>query len=417
MQPSIASRSAVSPGSSDSLRAGRAASPGRIAAGTGARLAAGGLAHRSRRAQPTSAATDPEAYVVSMVARAWTNNPIRKWLYSVGREPDVHAPPEMIDPRRFAAASQTAVLYIAAAAGCSLLLYWGKSRADVLDREIVRVIHATHDTRAETFALRAEWASLNAPDRLRDMANRYLKLRPITPPQYVALSGLRERLSAAPTQPVAPIADTPVPVASADPGPTRQAAPAQTLPEAEAPSPAHTQAAVTLAAAASAPVHPHAVRPPVRAGATVLAHFDAHPAAAGKYELPHWLTDAHPSHPVPRIMSEPPHMLTLPPSSRPLPLATPQPAGPRTQEAMAQPVPQPQTAPAVAAPPSAPAASPYVAQGYRPAYGYPYGTTYAQTYRPPYGSYYGGYYGGTYVGGSYGRAYVPPPVPNNVYIQ
>ncbi len=80
------------------------------------------------------------------------------------------------------------------AAGAGLYLYQEKHRAQVLDREIMRVVKATDVARDRTRMLRAEWALLNEPDRLASLAERHLALKPLTPGQFVPIADLANRL-------------------------------------------------------------------------------------------------------------------------------------------------------------------------------------------------------------------------------
>jgi hypothetical protein len=119
--------------------------------------------------------------------------------------------------------------------GSGLYLYTEKHRAILLDREIGRAIHGTEAARQRTGLLRAEWALLNDPGRLQDMADKYLALKPMAPGQFVQLADLSTRLpppvaptpaaaddtadgdAAPPVVPVAPVPDVPAVVASAEP--------------------------------------------------------------------------------------------------------------------------------------------------------------------------------------------------------
>ncbi len=85
-------------------------------------------------------------------------------------------------------------LVLAAASG--LYLYQSKHRAQMLDREIQHTIHETETARARIEVLRAEWALLNEPDRLSDLAGRFLGLKPLSPGQFAALGVLAARLPA-----------------------------------------------------------------------------------------------------------------------------------------------------------------------------------------------------------------------------
>ncbi len=122
-------------------------------------------------------------------------------------------------------------LTLIAAAGAGLYLYQEKHRAQMVDREINRVVHATEQTRDLIGMMRAEWAMLNSPDRLAQLAEEHLTLQTVTPAQFAQLSDLGNRLPAvgAPVQPPAdiePPATIPVPMASAAPPPAQAPSPA-----------------------------------------------------------------------------------------------------------------------------------------------------------------------------------------------
>ncbi len=100
------------------------------------------------------------------------------------------------------------------AAGSGLYLYHAKYRAEVLDRQIAEVVKATDAAHERTGMLRAEWTVLNEPDRLQDLATRYLQLQPMAPTQFVQMSALDTRLPPVSITPPAPPAPAP-----AAPGP------------------------------------------------------------------------------------------------------------------------------------------------------------------------------------------------------
>ena len=81
-------------------------------------------------------------------------------------------------------------LCLLAAGASGLYLYSEKHRTALLDREIGQVIRATEAAHARTGMLRAEWALLNEPGRLQDMAGRYLTLQPLKPSQFVQVADL-----------------------------------------------------------------------------------------------------------------------------------------------------------------------------------------------------------------------------------
>ncbi|MBV8914667.1 MAG: hypothetical protein JOZ05_16705 [Acetobacteraceae bacterium] len=162
------------------------------------------------------------------------------------------------------------------AGGAGLYLYQSKHRAQMLDREIAKTIEQTRQTRERIGMLKAEWALLNEPDRLSELAKAHLGLRPLDPKQFVALADLAGRLPA----PVAPNAPKP---------------PTDVEPE-EAPAPAVAQAApeptVTPAPAPAAkPVPPRPASVAVAAAAPASA-TDSKPAPENKPAKP--VADAKP---------------------------------------------------------------------------------------------------------------------------
>jgi hypothetical protein len=117
-------------------------------------------------------------------------------------------------------------LCLLVAAGSGLYLYQEKHRAEMLDRQIGQVVKATDAARERTGMMRAEWTLLNEPERLQDLATKYLQLQPMAPSQFVQLAGLDARLPpiavappATPPQDPAPALTT-VPIAQAAPAAT-----------------------------------------------------------------------------------------------------------------------------------------------------------------------------------------------------
>lgn len=86
-------------------------------------------------------------------------------------------------------------LTLIAAAGAGLYLYQEKHRAQMVDREINRTVHATEQTRDRIGMMRAEWALLNEPERLASLATTYLaSLQTMTPGQFAHIADLGSRL-------------------------------------------------------------------------------------------------------------------------------------------------------------------------------------------------------------------------------
>lgn len=145
-----------------------------------------------------------------------------------------------------------------AAAGAGLYLYQVKHSVSMLDRELREVNRQTEVVRERTQVLRAEWALLNEPDRLRQVAQRHLALEPMAPAQFIRDAELERRLPAArpfagppslfgpPEAPAkAPEAImVPAPVAAA-PAPPVLASPAPALRPAVVEPPPRLNAAVT----------------------------------------------------------------------------------------------------------------------------------------------------------------------------
>ena len=86
------------------------------------------------------------------------------------------------------------LITLCAAAGAGLYLYQVKHSVSELDRELRDINRRTEQARERTQVLRAEWAMLNEPDRLRQVAQRYLPLDAMMPTQFVRLSEIERRL-------------------------------------------------------------------------------------------------------------------------------------------------------------------------------------------------------------------------------
>jgi len=196
-----------------------------------------------------------------------------------------------------------------------------------------------------------------------------------------------------PPQPIAP-SSAPVPeMAAAPPAvPLRETAvqPARTKPTRWATPQAAERARAPAAWASAATLRPlphHAA-----GGRMVLAEADPKPhgatrAAALHYGLPRWLTDDHPQHAAPLIMSPPPHNLEPPPEAE-MAAASPPPV--RTAQATLPPIPQPGRRPTVIYaeahyPPPPPTRPYYNATPYYGGYPQTYGYSSAMPPPTPYG--------------------------------
>ena len=163
--------------------------------------------------------------------------------------------------------------------GSGLYLYQSKHRAQLLDREIGRVVGDTRAARERITVLTAEWQNLNEQERLKALAQQYLPIRTLLPPQTVPLAELGQHLPAPlPPGASAPPAEELVPalVASAPPP---SAAPAAVPVSRPAARPVPVAALVVAAAVVQAappvlprplPESPHAVARPSVAAAPAL---------------------------------------------------------------------------------------------------------------------------------------------------
>jgi hypothetical protein len=208
-------------------------------------------------------------------------------------------------------------LCLLAAFGSGMYLYAEKHRAELLDRQIARVMHETEAARQRAGLLRADWALLNDPTRLQDMADKYLALKPMAPGQFVQLADLSNHL--------------PAPVATPPGGSTDDdAQAADTAPPAPPP-------AAPAPAAPAAPTVVAKSAPPSADHAKLVAH-------AAPKKPPHSVAVAD--------REAPPRDGPLAPSA-PLPLASPQPVGARVMSAIARPSHLPVRSAMAAAVPSA----------------------------------------------------------------
>ena len=156
------------------------------------------------------------------------------------------------------------------AGGSGLYLYQSKHRAQMLDREIGRVLRQTELARDRIGVLRAEWAVLNEPERLAELSKQHLGLRQLSPTQFVAVADLGARLPPVPvpgTHLTAP-GEEPVALAVAVPVPPPVARPAPAPPPrvaAAPPPPAPLRAPAPVRPAPRTPEEP--ARAPVQLAA------------------------------------------------------------------------------------------------------------------------------------------------------
>lgn len=120
-------------------------------------------------------------------------------------------------------------LCLMVAGGSGLYLYSAKHQAQVLDRQIAQVVHQADAIRERAGVLRAEYALLNDPERLGELASANLPaLHTTAPAQFSTWSDFEKRLPAVgapsveppePLEPAAPAVATAAPVDAATAAP------------------------------------------------------------------------------------------------------------------------------------------------------------------------------------------------------
>lgn len=148
------------------------------------------------------------------------------------------------------------------AAGAGLHLYQVKHSVSVLDRELHKVNRQTEEVRERTQILHAEWALLNEPDRLRQVAQRHLALEPMAPAQFIREAELERRLPAARPFAGPPSLFGPPEMPPSVPEALMVPSPVATIPAPQAPAPARLEAPARQAQAEPPPRLSAAMAPP-----------------------------------------------------------------------------------------------------------------------------------------------------------
>ena len=82
------------------------------------------------------------------------------------------------------------VLFLLLAGGLSLVLFSVKYEVQDLEQELKDLNRAIVSDREVIHILKAEWAHLNDPERLRLVADRFFNLAPVRPDQMITLDDL-----------------------------------------------------------------------------------------------------------------------------------------------------------------------------------------------------------------------------------
>ncbi len=205
-----------------------------------------------------------------------------------------------------------AILCFLGAAGAGAWLYQVKHQVSTYDRELRDIFRQTEQTRDRASILRAEWALLNEPDRLRQVATRHLPLEAMQPQHFARLAEMERRLPAA-----VAFAGPPNILAPLDPP---RAAPPTML--ATAPTAAPATRAVPAPAAAQRP-SPDPRAPEAPAPQALAAAVAEQRAARPASPLP-----AMPARPAPLRDATRAESPTLARTAPPAPAATPRPVQP-----------------------------------------------------------------------------------------
>ena len=103
---------------------------------------------------------------------------------------------------------QTTLFALLVAAGLSLELFSVKYQVQQLEAELTGIERGIVTEERAIHVLRAEWAHLNEPGRLRQLAEKHLGMGPVSARQMNNFDGLADRLPAA-TSDVQPVAARP----------------------------------------------------------------------------------------------------------------------------------------------------------------------------------------------------------------
>lgn len=104
---------------------------------------------------------------------------------------------------------QTTVLALLLAAALSVVLFSVKYQVRELETELTAIERGIVREERAIHVLRAEWAHLNDPGRLRQLAERHLGMGPVSARQMETFDGLAERQPAAVPAPRPVVARTP----------------------------------------------------------------------------------------------------------------------------------------------------------------------------------------------------------------
>jgi hypothetical protein len=204
------------------------------------------------------------------------------------------------------------LLCFCAFAGIGAWLYQVKHQVAMKDRELVEIRRQTEQARQRLDILRAEWALLNEPGRLRQNATRVLSLEPMQPQHFARPADIERRLPAAQAFAGAPNLFAPPPGAESPRGvepPVMLASAPAAARVARAPTatpPTATPPASTPAGAQATARGPEAPAPQALAAALAAQRAEQASRAAPRPPSPQPASAPRPVQPAVHVTSPPP---------------------------------------------------------------------------------------------------------------
>lgn len=94
-------------------------------------------------------------------------------------------------PKRSTLLRHTTALFLVLAGGLSMVLFSVKYQVHELQAEQERLVGELDEERRSLHVLHAEWANLNDPKRIRELADLHLGMTVTRPAQVVSMDGVR----------------------------------------------------------------------------------------------------------------------------------------------------------------------------------------------------------------------------------
>jgi hypothetical protein len=157
--------------------------------------------------------------------------------------------------------ARTTFLWLLLAALAGYALFQVKYQVVTLEEELVRLNTATLREQNQIHVLEAEWSYLNQPQRLEELNERFVHLKPINPVQYAGIASIPMRPERLDVEPGSRLPGTEGMIARMAP-PRRPIIPG--LPPAAAPASSYSTAAATAHAPNAIPA------PPTLSGGSIL---------------------------------------------------------------------------------------------------------------------------------------------------